>query len=172
MAKKKPSAGVKARRLTANSESKRGKNPASLSNLKPFKPGESGNPSGRPRLLGESYKAWLANINSQGITNAEAVALAMGLQAMKGDVGAAREIRSATEGDKLKLMTWQSEVAEAVKEGRLKPEDVVKELGIDGARDILVAAGAAIPASVAESAEPAADAEHPAEHDQTAGAAS
>jgi hypothetical protein len=89
-------------RIAANRESRRGKNPNSLANLEAhqFKPGQSGNITGRPKLLGESYKHWLSEDNGEGITNAEAVARAMGLEAMKGDVGAAREIRSATEGDK------------------------------------------------------------------------
>ena len=84
---------------------KRGTNPNSLANLKePWRPGDpSPNPGGRPKLLGESYKEWLAKTNAQGMTNAEAVALAMGLEAIKGDVSAAREIRAATEGDKLEL---------------------------------------------------------------------
>lgn len=84
---------------------KRGTNPNSLANLKPpWQPGDpSPNPSGRPKLLGESYRDWLAKLNASGITNAEAVALAMGIEALKGDVSAAREIRAATEGDHLEL---------------------------------------------------------------------
>jgi hypothetical protein len=131
---------------------RRGKNPKSLSNLRPpWKAGDpSPNPAGRPKLLGESYKAWLGGMNDSGITNAEAVAIAMGRQALQGDVQAAREIRSATEGDKIKLLTWQNELAELLKEGKLTPADLIAELGIDDARSILVAAGQAIPESVSE----------------------
>ena len=55
---------------------KRGKNPASLANLKPpWRAGDpSPNPSGRPKLLGDSYKAMLARVNEtdpQKRTNAE-----------------------------------------------------------------------------------------------------
>lgn len=91
--------------LTAKKDDQRGKNPNSLANLEAhkFAPGQSGNPSGRPKLLGESYREWLAKLNTNGMTNAEAVALAMGIEAMKGDVSAAREIRAATEGDTLNL---------------------------------------------------------------------
>ena len=56
-----------------------------------------------------------------------------------------------TPRSKLTLNVWQDELVKAVKEGRLKPEDVVRELGLDDARSILIAAGAPIPASVAES---------------------
>jgi hypothetical protein len=68
-----------------------------------FKPGQSGNPSGRPKLLGESYKTQLAKVvpgDEEGRTYAEVIANAMALEAMKGEVPAAREIRAATEGDK------------------------------------------------------------------------
>lgn len=87
---------------------KRGTNPNSLANLAPpWKAGApSPNPSGKPKLLGESYKAMLARVNEQDPqkrTNAELIAEALKLEAMKGDVGAAKEIRSATEGDSLNL---------------------------------------------------------------------
>ena len=141
-------ASKKTRRLGQNTESKRGKNPKSLENLAPpFPKGVSGNPGGRPKLLGESYRDWLAKINSEGMTNAEAVALAMGVQAIKGDVSAAREIRAATEGDKITLATWQTEIIEALKVGKLTAQQVLDELGMDDARAILVAAGQTVPQS-------------------------
>lgn len=81
-------------------------NPNSLANLKPpWRAGDpSPNPSGKPKLLGESYKDWLAKVNENDPaqrTNAELGAMAIGLEMLKGDVSAAREIRSATEGEKL-----------------------------------------------------------------------
>lgn len=99
---------VKQPKLSVRTPTKKGHpqtNPNSLANLKPpWKAGDpSPNPSGRPKLLGESYREWLGKVNAQGITNAEEVALAMGSEAMKGDVSAAKEIRSATEGDRLEL---------------------------------------------------------------------
>lgn len=68
-----------------------------------FKPGQSGNPGGRPKLLSGAYRAMLAEVNprdSEGRTNAEIIAVAARVEALKGDVSAMREIRSATEGDK------------------------------------------------------------------------
>lgn len=122
-----------------------------------FKPGQSGNPSGRPKLLGESYKQWLGTVNEQGITNAEAVALSMGLQAMKGNVGAAIEIRMATEGSRVKMETWQAEIVALLKDGRITSEEVVKEFGLEDARTILIAAGTPIPTSTPASASDGAD---------------
>jgi hypothetical protein len=113
-----------------------------------FKPGQSGNPSGRPKLLGESYKARLAQLvpnDPEGRTYAEMIAGTMVDKAiMFGDVPAAKEIRTATEGDKVHIALWQAEIAEQIKAGHLKPEDVIRELGNDGARDILIAAGSVV----------------------------
>lgn len=140
--------GSKQRKVSQNSETKRKFNPKSLANLQPFKPGQSGNPGGRPKLLGESYKAMLAKVNENdplGRTNAEIIADALKLEAFKGDVGAAREIRSATEGDKLTLATWQTELVDALKAGKLTAEDVISELGREQGIPILVAAGQTVP---------------------------
>lgn len=71
-----------------------------------FKPGKSGNPGGRPKGLSDAYKEWLAAVNANdplGRTNAQLGAMAIGLEMLKGDTAAAREIRSATEGDTLNL---------------------------------------------------------------------
>ena len=85
-------------------------NPNSLKNLKPFKPGQSGNPTGRPRArpITERY----ANLAEtpieeterkklnlpEGATYADALAFAIFERAMKGDIAAIREIREALEG--------------------------------------------------------------------------
>lgn len=149
----------RAHKSTQNSGDRRKLNKGRVENLKPFKPGQSGNPGGRPKLLGESYKAWLEKYNeSVQMTNAEAVASAMGLQALRGDVGAAREIRAATEGDKVVFEdAWKREVIELLKAGRISPQDVIEALGIDDARSILIAAGAAVPAGASEQQSASAD---------------
>ena len=85
-------------------------NPNSLRNLKPFKPGQSGNPNGRPnaRQITERY-AILAEIPieeterkklnlPEGATYADALVFAIFARAMKGDMAAIREIREALEG--------------------------------------------------------------------------
>jgi hypothetical protein len=85
-------------------------NSNSLKNLKPFKPGQSGNPAGRPktRPITERY----ANLAEtpieeterkklnlpEGATYADALAFAIFERAMKGDIAAIREIREALEG--------------------------------------------------------------------------
>ncbi len=144
MAKKKSSANKPAIRL----KKPRNPHPPPPPAEHRFKPGQSGNPGGRPKLLGESYKQWLAKINAEGMTNAEAVAMAIGVKSMQGDVSAARELRAATEGEQVRLLTWQTEIVELLKAGALTPADVVEELGLDDARTILIAAGAALPARV------------------------
>jgi len=71
--KPKPKPGTK---ITANndrnSEKKKGYNPASLKNLKPWKEGESGNPSGKPKDE-VSITAWLRDI--LGMTSEQAANL-------------------------------------------------------------------------------------------------
>lgn len=147
--------------IIQNRESRRGKNPASLANLKPFEPGHSGNPGGRPKVLSEAYRAKLARIvpdDPEGRTYAEVMADSIALEVIKGDVAAAREIRSATEGDKVVFEdAWKREVIELLKAGRISPQDVIEALGIDDARSIIIAAGAAIPASASEQQSASAD---------------
>lgn len=129
-------------------------NPASLANLKPFEPGQSGNPGGRPKLLGEAYKAKLARVvpdDPEGRTYAEVMADAIALQVIKGDVAAAREIRSATEGEKVVFgEAWKQEVIELLKAGQISTQDVIEAIGLDDARSLIIAAGAAIPALAPE----------------------
>lgn len=73
-----------------------------LANLKPWQPGQSGNPRGNPRslILSAAYRAELAKVDEQGRTNAELVAEAV-VKRAKGpyaSVMAATEIADRTEG--------------------------------------------------------------------------
>jgi hypothetical protein len=67
-----------------------------------FKPGESGNPKGRPKsiTLSEDLRAQLGQVmpGEDEKTYAEKIALVLCDEATKGNVGAAREIADRTEG--------------------------------------------------------------------------
>ncbi len=74
-----------------------------LSNLKPFKPGQSGNPKGRPKsiTLSEAYRKMLATVDEtdpEKRTRAEVLAEQMYAKAKTGDVSALREIADRVEG--------------------------------------------------------------------------
>lgn len=85
-------------------------NPNSLANLKKWAPGQSGNPSGRPRKrpisdrYAEMVETMLPNdVRTalrlpEGATYGDAIAFAQARQAIKGKPEAAREIREAIEG--------------------------------------------------------------------------
>ena len=96
-----------------------------------FKPGQSGNPGGRPKLLSGAYKAMLAEVNPkdpEGRTNAELIAMFARVEAFKGDIGAMREIRSATEGDKTQARTYKDDIIDLLLEGRITEAQVTDEL--------------------------------------------
>ena len=79
-------------------------------NLKPWKPGQSGNPGGRPkkRPITDCYDALLDKPLpdelvrllkvKKGTTYGEAIALGQAISAIKGKAESAREIREALEG--------------------------------------------------------------------------
>jgi hypothetical protein len=82
-----------------------------IENLRsPWKPGESGNPSGRPKrvYISDIYAELLETPlpeeirrklkHSEGITFAEALALGVLEKALGGSLPAVREVREATEG--------------------------------------------------------------------------
>jgi Family of unknown function (DUF5681) len=85
-----------------NSEGKGDGQARKLANLKPFKPGESGNPKGRPKslTLSEALRAQLGQVmpGEDEKTYAEKIALCLCEEAAKGNVGAAKEIADRTEG--------------------------------------------------------------------------
>jgi hypothetical protein len=68
-----------------------------------FKPGQSGNPAGRPKsiTLSESFRRQLSQVvpnDPHGRTFAEVIALRVCVAAAQGDVSAARELGDRTEG--------------------------------------------------------------------------
>jgi hypothetical protein len=65
-----------------------------------FKPGQSGNPAGRPKsiTLSEAIRLQLAQTFNDSRTYAEEIALVLCVTAAKGNVNAAREIADRTEG--------------------------------------------------------------------------
>lgn len=85
-------------------------NPKSLANLKKWAPGQSGNPTGRPRKrpISDRYAEMVETVlpddlrNAVGLPNGatygDAIALSQARQAIKGKPEAAREIREAIEG--------------------------------------------------------------------------
>lgn len=148
MATRKTSATQKANKassLKAATKRRKGHpqtNPKSLANLVPhrFTPGTSGNPGGRPKILSAAYLEVLAELDqTQTVTNAKAIAVALSDKAKAGDVGAAKELRSATEGERIR--TWRDEIIDALRDELITPEQVTNALGDELAGEIFIAAG-------------------------------
>lgn len=107
-----------------------------------FQKGVSGNPGGRPKRLGEAYAEWLGKVDEtdpEKRTNAEVIAAKQGQMAKNGDTTAAREIRTATEGERIR--TWRDDVIDLLKAGTITPDDVLTDLGEDLASELFIAAG-------------------------------
>ena len=106
-----------------------------LSNLKPFKPGQSGNPAGRPKsiTLSEAFRRQLSQPmpdDPEGRTFAEVIAERMCVAASGGDVSAAREIADRTEGKPRQSVDVDMSVSDwrAVAQAHgLNEQDVLRE---------------------------------------------
>jgi hypothetical protein len=100
-----------------------------------WKPGQSGNPAGRPKsvTLSEAYRIALAQPfpgDPQGRTYAEIIAEKLVMNAATGEVSSAREIADRTEGRPkqmldvdVKLLDWR----ELARAHGLTEEDVIAE---------------------------------------------
>jgi len=112
--------------------------------------GTSGNPGGRPKGLSDAYRQWLelpAQENPD-LTNAQAIAAMQVYRAKYGDVTAAKEIRQATEGDR--LTTWKDEVIALLRSGAISVTDVLEEFPDDGQQLVVAAGLAGVEAAPAE----------------------
>jgi hypothetical protein len=89
-----------------------------------FKPGQSGNPGGRPksRLQSEAYRTELAKEGREGKTKAEKIAERMVADAIRGKVDAAKHVAEYVEGKPRQAfevkMSIMDELAERIAEGR------------------------------------------------------
>ena len=99
-----------------------------------FKPGESGNPEGRPKLtlLSEALREQLAHVlpGVDDRTVAEHIARSMISEALKGNVMAAREIADRTEGKPKQALDIDMSVRDwrqLAQAHGLSEQDVVRE---------------------------------------------
>jgi hypothetical protein len=110
-----------------------------------FPAGVSPNPGGKPRvfrLMSEAYAQLMKEecyLDPYHRTWGEVAAEGMMKASAKGNPAAAKEVRQALEGDRIR--TWQDDVIQALKEGKINPEDIIRELGDEIAKPIITAAG-------------------------------
>lgn len=103
--------------------------------------GKTLNPGGRPKILSDAAKEFLAFTDEKGVTNAAKIIAAQGRKAIESeDTSAVKELRQMTEGDK--IVGWQDELITLLREGRVTPADLIAELGADIAEPIIIASGA------------------------------
>lgn len=129
-----------------------------LANLKPFKPGQSGNPKGRPKTitLSEAYRRELAKVDEadpQKRTYAELLAERMREKAMQGDgaalVAMLKEVGDRTEGKAKQTIVLTADrreqletsiqriLEQAASEGdEMTREEAINELAAAGVPDV------------------------------------
>jgi hypothetical protein len=100
---------------------KAGNHKRNTKGLKPFKKGESGNPSGRPKTLPltEAYREIAQmrvpkNVDPKQRTYSQLIALAIASEAMHGKVQAAIEIADRIEGKAINRVDFTGDVAVTV----------------------------------------------------------
>lgn len=105
-----------------------------LANLKPFKPGQSGNPKGRPKsvTLSEALRRELAKEDPENTEQsyAEKIAQMLVSQAAEGNVNAAKEIADRTEGKPRQAIDVQADLTDwrkLAKQAGLSVDDVIRE---------------------------------------------
>ncbi len=116
-----------------------------LANLKPFQPGQSGNPSGRPKskVLSDAYRRELEKVDltdERGRTFAEILAERAVAKAASGDVAALREIADRTEGKAKQTITLTLDKREQIERA---VDRLMSDAGADGqpiTRDEAIAA--------------------------------
>jgi hypothetical protein len=90
----KQSAGIARKKATGK--------PFEKGNPYAFKPGQSGNPGGRPKskFISDAYRQWLSQPSESdpSLTNADIIAASIGKLAIAGNINAVREIADRVEG--------------------------------------------------------------------------
>lgn len=125
----KATAGNVARKtgISENSEAKSEAQKRKLANLKPFQPGQSGNPGGRPKkLISDAYRLVLeqqATYGKQKGTGAELLAAKMWRQAMSGKIQAATEITDRVEGKAMQAVQMSGPGGGAIPLTSMSPEE-------------------------------------------------
>jgi hypothetical protein len=96
-----------------------------------FRPGQSGNPLGRPKwkLLSDTYRAKLAELvpgDKRGRNYAEAIADVVFAAALRGKIGAFQEIADRTEGKPAQAISVSGDVQLTVAEIDARLEELLK----------------------------------------------
>jgi len=88
---------------------------ANTQNLKPWKPGQSGNPGGRPKRdsITSALLQQLEQQNTDSETIADSIAAVLVKRALSGDVRAIREIADRTEGKPRQQIKVEAEVMDS-----------------------------------------------------------
>lgn len=105
----------------------------SLANLKPYKPGQSGNPAGRPKnTLTAAYRRMLGQPfpgDAAGRTYAEVIAEAVGAKAARGEERAAKEIEDRVIGKARQHITLAADRRDAIERSVESLLETAKESG-------------------------------------------
>ena len=88
--------------------------------------GQVMNPGGRPKLLSEAAREYLAYVDERGVSNAAKIIAVQGIKAIDvGDTTAVKELRQMTEGDKVMVLKDMTDA-----ELKQFVEDRVRRIGI------------------------------------------
>lgn len=129
-AKAKKSAAKKTTQSNGKSSEKPANRRGKVENLKPWKPGQSGNPGGRPKKLPitDTIREALAKDMGDGKTAADVIVGVLVEAAKKGDITAIREIADRAEGKPIQVSQLQGPGGGPIAIDHLTPEEKRKRI--------------------------------------------